>query len=184
MKPERCRRIEPSRRAAAGPAGGARRKPRARLPVLVAGVLLVLAGCFAPKPQETVQAWRPLGTGGPTLAEALAASPGRKQVVWESYAADQGGGSLVRASVEYWPAGADATCPPPAAGSRRAVRLFLLLEFTVSPARAVTCSGARAQVYTAKGSFEEYPLSLGVMADLMAGAFPLPCADLDLPDYL
>jgi hypothetical protein len=150
---------------------------------LLAACLVVLTGCFTPKDQAAVQNWRPMGAGGPSLAEALDASPGRKSVVWESFTGEAGE-PLVRVTVEYRPAGAQARCPNPASGTQRAARIFLVLECAVSPAGAVTPTGARAQVYTAKGYYEEYPLSLEVMADLMARAFPLPCADLDLPDYL
>jgi hypothetical protein len=86
--------------------------------------------------------------------------------------------------VEYDAAAAAGTCPTPAKGLQPAARIFLLLDFTVASNRSVTPVSARAQVYTAKGYYEDYPLDLTVMADLMAKAFPLPCTDLALPEYL
>jgi len=150
---------------------------------MLAWLLLCLAGCFGPGPQDLVRQWKPMGASGPTLDQALATSPWRKNTTWESFAGE-GGQTLVRLTVEYQPAGAEASCPAPPPGMRRATRLFLVAEFTVSKDAAVEFSGAKAQVYTAKGYFEEYALDRLVMGDLMAGSFPLPCADLDLPDYL
>lgn len=144
---------------------------------------LVTAGCFTPRPETLARQWRPLGAGGPTLEYALLTSPHRANIVWETYAG-QGDGSVVRVSVEYDMDGASRECPPVAAGLARPARAFLLVEFAVSPAGVVTFSSAWAQVYSAKGYFEEYPLDAAVMADLMTRTFPLSCSDLVLPSYL
>lgn len=147
------------------------------------GLVVCLAGCFDPKAEDVVRDWRPLGPGGPTLATALGDSPRAKGVIWETYAGKDGA-TTVRVSVEYDATASAGACPDPAKGMRPAARIFLLLDISVSPAGTVAPVAARAQVYTAKGYFEEYPLDLTVMADLMTKTFPLPCADLALPDYL
>lgn len=154
----------------------------ARLSGLLALVLL-LGGCFAPHEQVVVRNWRPLGPGGLTLGQLLAVSPGVRAVVWESFAGP-GGATVVRVSVEYDPARAAAGCPPPGAGQALAARCFFLLDCTVAPDGGVTVAAARAQAYSARGYFEALPLDLGVVADLVARASPLPCAAIALPDYL
>jgi hypothetical protein len=151
--------------------------------MVVLSLLVVLAGCFAPKAEVTVRNWRPLGAGGLALAQVLALSPNAKNVVWESLdgAGDE---TVVRVSVEYDPRRAAANCPPPAAGLATAARCFLLLDFSVTPGGVVTFFAAKAQTYSAKGYFQEYPLDIGVMADLVARVFPLPCEAIALPSYL
>lgn len=153
--------------------------------LLSAALLLaaVLSGCLAPKAEDLVRDWHPLGSEGLTLGQALLASPYRKNIVWEDYAGEADA-VMVRASVEYDPASAGGVCPAGPADMARAARVFLLLEFSVSPAGEVTFSAAREQAYSAKGYFEETPLDLAVMADLMTRTFPLPCDGLDLPNYL
>ena len=144
---------------------------------------LSLYGCLDPKAEDVVRDWRPMGQSGPTLGAAVTASPLARSQTWETYAGEAGA-TTVRLSVEYDAAAAAGTCPTPAKGLQPAARIFLLLDFTVASNRSVTPVSARAQVYTAKGYYEDYPLDLTVMADLMAKVFPLPCTDLVLPDYL
>jgi hypothetical protein len=154
--------------------------------VRLVGIVLLaaaLAGCFAPGEQVAVRNWRPLGPGGLTLGQLLAVSPCCKAVTWESYVG-AGGATMVRTAVEYDPVRAAGGCPMPGAGRITAARVFLLLEFAVTPAGGVTFVAARGQAYSARGYFEEYPLDIGVMADIAARAFPLPCPDISLPDYL
>jgi len=156
---------------------------RRSLAAVLLGIVALAAGCLAPRPEVVARNWRPLGRGGPTLETALLTSPGRAGIVWETYAGE-GGAQVVRVTEEYDPAGTEDFCPTAPAGMRRAARVFLLVEVTVSPDRQAAFAGARAQAYSAKGYFAEYPLDAGVMADLMTRTFPLPCADLFLPDYL
>jgi len=156
---------------------------RESLAALVLGMAVLAAGCFAPRPEVLARDWRPLGRTGPTLETALLQSPGRANIVWETYD-DAKAVQVVRMTVEYDPDGTVAFCPAAPAGMRRAARVFLVLEVTVSPDRTVAFSGARVQAYSAKGYFEEYPLDPGVMADLVTRTFPLPCPNLFLPNYL
>lgn len=155
----------------------------AALAALALGAALLTTGCFAPRAETLARNWRPLGRSGPTLETALLRSPGRANIVWETYAG-QKGAQVVRVTVEYDPAGTADFCPTAPAGMRRAVRAFFLLEVTVAPDRTVEFAAARAQAYSAKGAFAEYPLDAGVIADLVTRTFPLPCAALFLPNYL
>jgi|GEM_PF-6471312 len=153
------------------------------LPVLLLTVL-AMAGCFAPKAQEAARNWRPLGVGGLTLGELLAVSPCVKNVVWEMFAGDPGQ-TVVRASVEYDPAQAATGCPKREKDDALASRLFLILDLAVTAKSGdVAFLAAKAQAYNAAGYFEEYWLDIGVLADITAKAFPIPCADIVLPSYL
>ena len=158
------------------------------LSVLLPGLLLVAvlagAGCFGPKAQVGARNWRRLGAGGLTLGQLLAVSPCVKHVVWETFAGERGQ-MVARASVEYDPVRAAAGCPKLERGMAPAARVFLILDLAVTAASGdVTFLAAKAQAYDADGYFEEYWLDIGVLADIAAKAFPIPCADLGVPSYL
>jgi len=143
-------------------------------------LLASLSGCFAPTDQAMVRNWRPLGAAGRTLSQLLALSPGVKGVTWESLGGENGA-TVVRTVVEYAPDRAGTDCGTPATGMAVAARCFLVMDFSVTPAGAVTFFAAKSQTYSALGAMQEAGLDIGVMADLVARAFPLPCAALTVP---
>jgi len=146
-------------------------------------LVLALSGCLAPGPATVVRNWRPDGAGGKSLGQLLAVSPGLLGATWESFDGPAGE-PLVRLAVEYSPAVAARGCPAPAAGSRPAARAFLIVKLSVAPGGAVDFVSAEVQAYTVGGAYAAYPLDIGVIADLAARTSPLPCAALNVPDYL
>ena len=156
-----------------------------RLAVMAAAMVLVLAvaGCLAPGPEAVARNWRPQGAGGQSLGQLIAVSPGLVGATWESYDGPAGE-PLVRLAVEYAPGKAALGCPAPAAGSRLAARAFLILSLAVGKNGTVDFVSAEGQAYTAGGAFASSPLDIGVIADLVARASPLPCPALAVPDYL
>ncbi len=154
-----------------------------RMPLAVCLVVFFLAGCFAPREQVAARNWRPMGASGLPLGQLVARTPGLKSVTWESFV-DGRGRTVARLAAEYAPAGAYSGCPAPEPGLALAARSFLLLDLAVSPEGAVEFQAATAQAYDAAGYYEEYTLDAGVVAALVAGVCPVPCADLRLPAYL
>lgn len=154
-----------------------------RMALVLALSALALTGCFAPKAQIAARNWRPMGAGGLSLGQLVAVSPGIKTATWETLAGVDGQ-TVARLAAEYDPIKAAAGCPVLAAGLGRAARSFLILDLIVTPAGAVTFLAAKAQAFDAAGYFEEYALDIGVIADLVARACPIPCPDLSLPGYL
>lgn len=151
--------------------------------VLLVLLALPLAGCFAPRAEDTARNWRPMGANGLALGRLVALSPGVTRATWEAFAGIKGQ-TVVRLAAEYDPVRAAAGCPPPEAGMVRAARSFLIVDLAVTPQKSVDFIAAKAQAYSADGYFEEYDLDIGVIAALAARARPMPCPDLALPGYL
>ncbi|WP_300161070.1 hypothetical protein [Solidesulfovibrio sp.] len=149
----------------------------------VLATALALSGCFAPKAEVAARNWRPMGGSSLPLGRLIALSPGIRTATWESFAGVDGR-TVVRLAAEYDPARASAGCPPLAAGLARAARSFLIVDLAVTPDGKVDFIASKAQAYNADGYFEEYDLDIGVVADLVARASPIPCADFGLPAYL
>ena len=146
-------------------------------------LVLALSGCLAPGPVTMARNWRPDGAGGKSLGQLLAVSPGLVGATWESFDGPSGE-PLARLAAEYNPVVAARGCPAPGAGSRPAARTFLILTLSVAPGGAVDFVSAEVQAYTVGGAYAAYPLDRGVIAALAARTAPLPCAALDVPDYL
>jgi hypothetical protein len=141
---------------------------------------LAVSGCLAPGAEVVARNWRPAGAGGKSLGQLVAVSPGLVGATWEAYDGPSGE-QVVRLAVEYAPARAAGGCPAPAAGNRLAARAFLLLDLTVAAGGRVDFASAEARAYSQGGAYAATPLDIGVMADLVARACPLPCTALAVP---
>jgi len=151
--------------------------------VLALFLTVALAGCLAPRPETVARNWRPDGPAGLTLGQLLAVSPGLVVATWEAFEASDGK-PMVRLALEYGPAAAARNCPPAGAGTRLAARAFAIVKLAVAPDGTVDFVSAEGQAYTPGGQYAAYPLDIGVIADLVARACPLPCPALLVPDYL